>query len=257
VLVNAGPAGVSDDVVAALRRLSPKPIQYLIDTNADPDVVGGSRAVAQTGHNQGGQPGEPKGAAVVGQLNTLSRLSALAPQPGVEVPTDAFDDHWEFFNDEGVVLRHPANAHTDGDIYVFFRRSDVIATGDVLDTDHYPTIEASKGGSLDGVIDALNDIIETMIPRENEEAGTYLVPGRGRICDRTEIVNYRDALTIIRARIRYYVGKHMTLEQVIAAHPTLDYDGVYGSETGPWTTRLFIEEVYREASAHPKHPPKS
>jgi cyclase len=257
VMVNAGPAGVSDDVVAAVRRLSPRPIEYLIDTNSDPQVVGGSRAVAQTGHNQGGQPGEPKGAAVVGQLNTMSRLSALAPQPGVEVPTDAFEEHWTFFNDEGIALRHAPRAHSDGDTYVFFRRSDVIATGDLLDTDHYPAIEADKGGSLDGVIDALNDIIETMIPRENEEAGTYLVPGRGRICDRTEIVNYRDALTIIRARIRYYVSKHMSLEQVIAAHPTLDYDGVYGADTGPWTTHMFIEQVYREASAHSKHSPQS
>ena len=194
---------------------------------------------------------------MVGQLNALTRLSALSPQPGVEVPTDAFDNHWEFFNDEGIVLRHAANAHSDGDTYVFFRRSDVIATGDVLDTDHYPTIEADKGGSLDGVIDTLNDIIETMIPRENEEAGTYLVPGHGRVCDRTEIVNYRDALTIIRARIRYYVSKHMTLEQVIAAHPTLDYDGIYGSESGPWTTRMFIEQAYREASVPPRHQPKS
>jgi glyoxylase-like metal-dependent hydrolase (beta-lactamase superfamily II) len=256
VLVNGGTQQMGADVVAAVHRLSMAPIQYIIDTNADPDVVGGTNEVAQAGHVNTGQPGEPSGAAVVAQLRTLDRLSSARPS-GAETPTDGYEEHWSFYNDEGVSLFHAPAAHSDGDTYVFFRRSDVISTGDLFDTDHYPVIETDKGGSLDGIINALNDIIELMIPRENEEGGTYLIPGRGRICDRTEISNYRDALTIIRARIGYYVSKHMTLEQVLAARPTLDYDGSYGVNDSTWSTRMFIETVYREAAAHPKHGPQS
>ena len=128
-------------------------------------------------------------------------------------------------------------------------------------------IEADKGGSIDGIIDGLNDIIALMVPRENEEGGTYLIPGHGRICDRTDIVNYRDAVTIIRARIQDLVSKGMTLEQVKAAKPTFDYDGIYGSDTGGWTTGMFIEAVYKglqdknkdktKESDKPKQKPKS
>jgi len=256
VLVNAGSHEMGAEVIAAVRRLSTAPIQYIIDTNSDPEVVGGTTEVAQAGHVNTGQPGEPSGAAVVAQLQTLDRLSGARPA-GAEIPTDGFEEHWSFYNDEGVTLVHAPAAHSDGDTYVFFRRSDVISTGDLFDTDHYPVIETDKGGSLDGVINALNDIIELMIPRENEEGGTYLIPGHGRICDRTEISNYRDALTIIRGRIRHFVSKHMSLEQVLAAQPTLDYDGSYGVNNSTWTTRMFIEAVYREASAPRKKGPQS
>jgi cyclase len=255
ILVDAGAQGTSDKVLAAIRTLTAKPIQYIIETSTDEDMIGGSTDLASAGYNYTGQRAEPPGAGVLAQLRALTRLSASAP-PGAKVPTDAYDEQWSFFNDEAIVLKHATAAHSDGDSYVVFRRSDVIATGALLDTDHYPVIDARQGGSLDGIISALNDIIaDLMVPRENEEGGTYLIPGHGRICDRTEVVNYRDALTIIRARVRARVAKRMTLEPVLASRPTDDYDGIYGSDTGPWTTRMFIEEVYREAVASPKHSP--
>jgi cyclase len=248
VLVNAGRPEMASDVIAAVRRLSGKPIAFIIDTSADEDDVGGTAQLAKSGFENTGQPGEPPGAAVVAQLGTLTRLSSN-PVQGVAIPTDGFDEEWSFFNSEAVVVRHAAAAHTNGDSYVFFRRSDVISTGDLFDTDRYPVIDAAKGGSIDGVIDGLNDIIALMVPQANEEGGTYVVPGRGHICDRNGIVNYRDALTIIRGRIAYYISKGMTLQQVLAARPTLDYDGLYGADSGPWSTHMFIDAVYRDVQA--------
>jgi cyclase len=257
VVVNAGRSDMSGQVLSAIKELTDLPIEYIIDTNGDQDVVGGNAAISKSGFVNTGQPGEPAGAGIVSQLNTLNRLTALnaetrARDPKsarIAAPTDTYDEQWAFFNSEAVMLYHAPLAHTDGDTYVFFRRSDIIATGDIFNTDRYPAIDAEHGGTLAGILDALADIIAMMVPQQNEEGGTYLVPARGRICDRTEIVNYHDALSIIQGRIRFYVSKGMTLQQVRDAKPSFDYDGVYGSDQEPWTTRMFIDSVYREEMA--------
>jgi glyoxylase-like metal-dependent hydrolase (beta-lactamase superfamily II) len=129
---------------------------------------------------------------------------------------------------------------------VFFRGSEVVSVGDLFSTTGYPVIESDKGGSIDGFVDALNQIISLLVPRENEEGGTYVVPGHGHLCDRNDVVNYRDMVTIIRGRIQDMIKKDMTLEQVKAAKPTFDYDPVYGAKSGPWTTDMFVEAVYRD-----------
>ncbi len=141
---------------------------------------------------------------------------------------------------------HVPAAHSDGDSLVFFRRSDVIATGDIFGTTTYPVID--KGGSINGVIDGLNRIIEITIPKDWQEGGTMVIPGHGRICDEADVVEYRDMVTIIRDRIQSSIKKGMTLDQVKAARPTLEYDSRYGSDTGPWTTSMFIEAVYKSLS---------
>jgi glyoxylase-like metal-dependent hydrolase (beta-lactamase superfamily II) len=129
---------------------------------------------------------------------------------------------------------------------VYFRRSDVVVTGDVFSTTTYPVI--GKGGSLNGVVDGLNRIIDITIPLDWQEGGTMVIPGHGRICDEADVVEYRDMVTIIRDRIQDMVRKGMTLEQVKAARPTLEYDARYGSDTGPWTTAMFVEAAYRTLS---------
>jgi glyoxylase-like metal-dependent hydrolase (beta-lactamase superfamily II) len=247
-LVNAGAAGTTPAVLAAIRQLSDKPIQFIIATSADLDAVGGAFELAKAGHMNTGQPGEPAGAGMVSQLNVLTRLTN-ENNPGVKLPTDAYEDGWSFFNDEAVVLTHAPAAHSDGDTWVFFRRSDVIVTAPFFEPGRYPVIDSAHGGSMTGTLNVLNDLIALMVPRENEEGGTYVVPARGRICDHTDIVNYRDALTIIRDRVAYYAGKGMSLEQVLAAKPSADYDGIYGAEEGPWTTRMFLEAVYKDVKA--------
>jgi len=246
VVVDTGRPEMSDNVLAAIRQLSSRTIEFVVNTTIDPDHLGGNESVAKAGHYDSGQPGEKPGAAIMAHLNLMNRLTD-AKAPSGAIPTDTYENSsWPLFNDEAIILYHPSAAHTDGDSYVFFRRSDVISTGDLFEPSSYPVIEADKGGSIDGIIDGLNDIIAIMVPRENEEGGTYLIPGHGRVCDRTDIVNYRDAITIIRARIQDLVSKGMTIEQVKASKPTFDYDGIYGSNAGPWTTSMFVEAVYND-----------
>jgi cyclase len=252
ILVDAGTAQMSDQVLAAIRSISSKPIEFIFDTSADDDHIGGNAKLAKAGSFTSGLAGEETGASVVAQLAVLDRLSAATNEPKVPSelwPSDTYDnDRWELFNNEAVIVEHPHAAHTDGDSMVFFRRSDVLSTGDIFTPYSYPMMEASKGGTIQGEIDALNQIIDMMVPEMNEEAGTYVIPGHGRVCDRTEVVNYRDMVTIVRDRIADLVKKGKTLEQVKAAKPTLDYDGIYGADTGPWTTEMFITAVYNDLS---------
>jgi glyoxylase-like metal-dependent hydrolase (beta-lactamase superfamily II) len=140
---------------------------------------------------------------------------------------------------------HIPAAHTDGDTIVYFRKSDVVSAGDLFLTDSYPVIDLKRGGSLQGVIDGLNRILDLAIPAHHEEGGTYVIPGRGRICDEFDVVEYRDMLTIFRDRIQAMIKKGLTLEQVKAARPTSDYDPEYGATAGPWTTDMFVEAAYK------------
>jgi cyclase len=256
VLVDAGIPQMSPQVLEAIRTLSQKPIEFIINTSVDADHTGGNHNLSQSGHFISGMNGETPGASIVSQIAVLDRMTAASSDPkGSSAPqelwpTDTYDnDRWALFNDEAIVLDHPHAAHTDGDSLVFFRRSDVISAGDVFTPDRYPMIDLAKGGSINGEINALNRLIEMMVPRADEEGGTYVIPGHGRICDRNAVTNYRDMATIIGDRVADDVKKGMTLDQVEASKPTLDYDGIYGSDSGPWTTQMFIEAVYKDLSA--------
>ncbi|HXO88897.1 MAG TPA: MBL fold metallo-hydrolase [Candidatus Acidoferrales bacterium] len=257
VLVDTGLSQMSPQALAAIRTLSQKPIEFIINTSVDADHTGGNHNLSQSGHFISGLNGETPGASIVSQIAVLDRMTAASSSDPKESyapqelwPTDTYDnDRWALFNDEAIVLEHPHAAHTDGDSLVFFRRSDVISAGDVFTPDRYPMIDLAKGGSINGEIDALNRLIEMMVPRADEEGGTYVVPGHGRICDRNAVTNYRDMATILRDRVSDDVKKGMTLDQVKASRPTLDYDGIYGSDSGPWTTQMFIEAVYKDLSA--------
>ncbi len=254
VLVDSGLPQLSPQVLAAIRSLSPKPIEFIINTSADADHTGGNHNLAQSGHFISGMNGETPGASIVAQIGVLDRMTASVGKetnaPQELWPTDTYDnDKWALFNDEAIVLEHPHAAHTDGDSIVFFRRSDVISAGDIFTPDRYPMIDTAKGGSIDGEIDALNQLLEIMVPRADEEGGTYVIPGHGRLCDRNVVANYRDMVTIVRDRIEDLVKKGKTLDQVKAARPTRDYDGIYGADSGSWTTDMFIEAIYRDLSA--------
>jgi cyclase len=153
-----------------------------------------------------------------------------------------------YVNGEGIQLLHQPAAHTGGDSLVYFRRSDVVAAGDIYVNTSYPVIDRERGGSFSGVIAGLNRIIDLTIPKDWQEGGTMVIPGHGRLADEADVVEYRDMLTIIRDRIQGLIKKGMTLDQVKAARPTLDYDGRYGTTSGPWTTAMFIEAAYRDLS---------
>jgi glyoxylase-like metal-dependent hydrolase (beta-lactamase superfamily II) len=173
-----------------------------------------------------------------------------SPPPFAAWPTDTMLAPQKdlYFNDEAVQLLHQPAAHTDGDVMVFFRRTDVVSTGDVFTTTGYPVIRPEDGGGIDGVIAALNRIIELTVPAEKQEGGTLVIPGHGRLSDEADVVEYRDMVTIIRDRIRSMIDMGFTLRQVQAAQPTADYDGRYGATSGFWTTEQFVAAAYESLS---------
>jgi glyoxylase-like metal-dependent hydrolase (beta-lactamase superfamily II) len=262
VVVDAGSASKADAVVGAIKKLSPRPIRYIIDTSADVDHVGGNEALSKAGQTlftapgSIGLPGNFLGgvASILSAEKVLQRISAAGSQGAAlgagAWPTETFDEprKYMYLNGEGIEVLHQPAAHSDGDVIVFFRRSDVVVAGDVLDTDRFPVVDVAKGGSISGEIAALNRIVELAIPSVpivTREAGTVVVPGHGHLCDQFDVVEYRDMVTIIRDRVRDLIKAGMTLEQVKAASPARGYTARYGSESGPWTTNNFIESIYQ------------
>jgi len=168
-------------------------------------------------------------------------------------PTETYaTPEYALFNGEGIQIIHEPSAHTDGDSVIFFRRSDVISAGDVFSTVTYPVFDRKNGGSINGVIAALNHLIKLSIPKAKEEGGTYIIPGHGRVGDRADVVEYRDMVTIIRDRIQSMIDEKMSLEQIKAAQPMLDYDARYGAPNSTWTKDMFLEAVYADLSERKK-----
>ena len=169
--------------------------------------------------------------------------------PAAAQPTDTYFDEFhklpEYVNGEAVIVYHAPAANTDGDSLVFFRHSEVISAGDVFSTVSYPMIDVQKGGSIQGVIDGLNRILDLAVAEYRGQGGTWVIPSRGRLSDTADVASYRNMVTMMRDRLKDMIKKGMTLEQVKAAQPTMDFDGRYGSTTGPWTTDMFVEAAYR------------
>jgi cyclase len=236
-----------------------KPIRYIINTHADPDHTGGNEKIVRAGKTftggnvAAGLADAGEGAAVLAHEKVLSRMAEIKPElPFTALPTDTYYEESkklsQYFNGEGVEIIHLPAAHTDGDSLVWFRGSDVISTGDVFTPNLYPVIDLQRGGSVQGVLNALNRILDMTVPEFRLEGGTMLIPGHGHLSDAADLAYYRDMVTIIRDRIQALIKKDMTLEQVKAAKPTLDYDGIYGATIGPWTTDMFIEAIYKSLS---------
>ena len=261
LLVDSQPASLSAQVLAALAKLSAKPIRYLMNTSADPAHTGGNDALRRAGVQVFAGPGAraisdaADGAAIIAHENVLNRMSAptgsQSPTSTGNWPTDTFagDVKELFFNGESLKAFHQPAAYSDGDSLVYFRRSDVISAGNLFSTVSYPVIDIEKGGSFQGVIDGLNHMLDLAVPEHEQEGGTMIIPGRGRLCDEADLVEYRDMVQIIKDRIEAMLKKNMTLAQVKAARPTLDYDPLYGALTGPWTTDMFVEAAYKSLSA--------
>jgi cyclase len=258
LLVDTGLPQMSDKVLEAIRKISDKPIRYIINTHVHADHIGGNEKIAKAGSTIAGGnvvgdigASAQQGATVIAHEGVLDRMSAPTgsqpPMPSAAWPTDTYNGAEKelFFNGEAIQMFHEPAAHTDGDTIVFFRRSDVVSAGDLFVTTSYPIIDIDRGGNIQGVVKALNHILDITIPAEKQEGGTYVIPGHGRLCDEADVVEFRDMTTIIRDRIQDMVKKGMTLEQVKAAKPTRDYDPRYGAETGFWTTDKFVEAVYK------------
>jgi glyoxylase-like metal-dependent hydrolase (beta-lactamase superfamily II) len=253
LVVDTKLATASDALLAAIREISNKPIRYVVNTHWHADHVGSNEGIARAGSTiaggnvSGAIADAGEGAAVIAHENVLVRMSGQeSPPPFAAWPTDTlFTPRKDlYFNGEAIEILHQPAAHTDGDSLVFFRRTDVISTGDVFTTTSYPVIRPEDGGGIDGVIAALNNIIEITVPEEKQEGGTLVIPGHGRLCDEADVVEYRDMVTIIRDRIKNMAAMGMTLRQVQAAKPTADYDGRYGATSGRWTTEQFVAAAY-------------
>jgi cyclase len=265
-LVDAGNTGKTDALLAAVRHLTSKPLRYLVDTGPDADHVGGNAAIVKAaggilggaaagagGGRGAGAPNQNVGILTMAHENASNRLSrggaGLPALTGDAIPESTFFTRRKdlYVNGEPIELRWQPAAHTDGDVFVFFRGSDVVSVGDAYLPDSYPHIDLTRGGSVQGEIDALNAIIDITVPERNQMGGTRVVPGHGRLANEADVVEYRNMMTIVRDRVRDMVKKGMTVAQVKAARPTLEYDGIYGADRN-WTGEMFVETICRDLS---------
>lgn len=253
LLVDTQLAELAPQIGGRIRELADNPVRYIIvNTHVHADHAGGNQALANMGHEETGVRTE-----IIAHENVLIRMTAAPDESVAETqlspegwPTAAyFMPHRDIhFNGEPIEILHQPSAHTDGDSLVFFRRSDVVSTGDIFTPERYPVIDLARGGSVQGVIDALNRIIRIAVPEDKQEGGTKVIPGHGRLCEEADVVEYRDMVTIVRDRVQALIDAGMSLDEVQAARPSLDYDTEYGSDTGFWTTEMFVEAVYRSLS---------
>ena len=250
LLVDTQFAPLAPKIMAAIRKLSPGPLRYIINTHMHSDHVDGNAAIAKLA---GSDPALPL--KIIAQENVLNRLTAPAagqprfPEDGLPIDEYGTPTKNLHFNGEAIVIYHEPNAHTDGDSLILFRGSDVISAGDIFTPDAYPFLDIARGGSVQGEILALNHILQLAVPAKTQEGGTYIVPGHGRICDDADVVEFRDMVVIVRDRVRSMIQKGLTLEQVKAAKPTLDYDTEYVTPSSFVSADRFVEAVYKSLSS--------
>jgi cyclase len=261
MVVDTSFAGMSGKILAQIKKLSDKPIRYVVDTHVHGDHIGGNSTIAKAGRTRAGGnvvgdlgSGATAQAEIIAHENVLTRLSSPPPQgqeavPQADWPTETFIGRKKemIFNGEAVQILHQEAAHTDGDSLVMFRRNDVIATGDLFTTTMYPFIDEANGGTINGYINALNAILDLTVASNVNEGGTMVIPGHGRLTDEQDVIEYRDMITIIRDRIREYVKRGMTLDQVKAKKPTFDWDRRYGD--GFIKPDAFVAVVYKQMAA--------
>jgi cyclase len=255
VMVDTGAPGQAAKLQAAVRRVTRKPLRYLINSGPDADHIGGNGDMVKwaggTSGPQAGQGARPPnvGTAVIAHENAYNRMingtRELAALTGDALPESTFFTPRKdlYANGEPVQILYQPAAHTDGDVFVFFRGSDVVSAGEIYRTDQYPLVDLTRGGSINGELAALNNLLDITVPQRNQMGGTRVVPSYGRISNEADVLEYRDMLTIIRDRVKAMADKGMTLQQVRAAKPALEYDGVYGTKPA-WTGDMFLEAVY-------------
>jgi glyoxylase-like metal-dependent hydrolase (beta-lactamase superfamily II) len=267
ILVDSGSGASAGAVADAIARITPEHIRYIINTSEDEDHAGGNEVLAKAGESLftrgnlgpgggGGNTGINNGgaASIIGTENMYLRMSGASGAPShypvVAQPTESFAGRQKVLhlNGESIRVLHRPSGHTDGDAIVLFRQSDVIVTGDVFDMTRFPVIDVARGGSAKGELDVLNELIELTVPSIPlpwKEGGTLVIPGHGRLSQQAELVEYRDMMTVIVDRVQNMIDQKMTLEQIQKASPTEGWERRFGSDSGPWTTAMFVEAIYK------------
>jgi glyoxylase-like metal-dependent hydrolase (beta-lactamase superfamily II) len=251
ILVDASVPEVSERVLAEVRRLTTGPIRGIVNTSTDLDHISGNASLAVVGQPmfQGntGYLGGPQATIFAHEraFNRISLPGSPALLPEKLWPTDTFFTEKKklFFNHEPIEVRW-VPALTDGDLIVWFRGSDVIAAGDVFTTMSYPKFDPARGGSIQHVLDGLNELVDIAVPELNQQGGTRIVPAHGRIANQSDVVEYRDMVTIVRDRIRDARRAGMALDRIQALGVTREYDGVYATPT--YTGAQFVDAIYRD-----------
>jgi len=260
LLVDTPPPAMVPQVMAEIRKLSPLPLRFIINTSVNPDYVAGNAALVAPAGGGRGSRGAPFGfvglnrPSIVAHENVLNRLAsppAGAPQPPPDAlpTTPYYQPTTDFSNGEAIILYHQPAAHTDSDTVVLFRGSDVIGAGAIFTPGRYPVIDLTRGGSVQGLISALTNILALAVPEGFASGGTKIVPGRGRISEETDVAEFRDMVVIIRDRVEDSIKKGLTLDQIKTTRPSRDYDAEYGA--GPADADRFVDTIYRSLTQKP------
>ncbi|HEY0811338.1 MAG TPA: MBL fold metallo-hydrolase [Longimicrobiales bacterium] len=232
------------NIIAAVQKLTDKPVRFVVNTHWHGDHMGGNEAFGKAG------------SLIVAHDNVRRRLTSeqvieffntkVPPSPKDALPVVTFSDTVTFhINNDELVAFHVAAAHTDGDVIVYWKRANVIHMGDTFFASGYPFIDLGTGGTINGIIAAADHAMA--IANDN----TKIIPGHGELATTAQLREYRHAMSTIRDRIRTQIAANKTLPQVIAAKPTADFDEKYGkSYIKP---EQFVEFVYRSLHSATGH----
>ena len=229
-------APLTPKIEAEVKKLTANPIRFVVNTHWHFDHTGGNENLGKAG------------AVIVSHENVRRRMSneqfieflnmKMRPEPRVALPSVTFTRDVTFHqNGDEIHVFHVPAAHTDGDAIVHFKTSDVIHMGDVFFNRIYPFIDTSSGGTIDGVIAAVDRVLELSSDK------TRIIPGHGPLASKADLQAYRDMLATAAARIRDGVRSGRKLEEVVAGKPTAEFDAVWGKGFMP--PERFVEMVYR------------
>jgi cyclase len=220
IMVDAQHAPMHDRLKAAIAALSPQPIKYIVNTHHHTDHTGGDAGFAAEGTTVVAHANVKKFLAAGTMSNITGQKVPAVPPEGLPKQTyDAATGPVLHVKGRTAVLKHPANAHTGGDTYVWFADANVLSTGDTFTYNRYPNIDWINGGSLKGVLAA----VDAYLKLTNDQ--TKIVPGHGPLASKAQLVEYRTMLMTARERMAKLVKDGKSEDDVIAAKPYADLDG--------------------------------